>query len=108
MNSVNLIGNLVADAEMRFTTSGKAVANFSVAHNKKLKDEEKASFFDCVIWDKAAEALTKYLVKGKKVGLTGELNQRRWKTDAGENRSKVEIIVYNVDFLSKREESEIF
>jgi single-strand DNA-binding protein len=102
LNHVVLIGRLTRDAELKYTSGGQAVCKFSVAVNrrKKVGDqwEDEANFFDIVLWGKQGESLQSYLVKGKMVGVDGELRQDRWQQD-GQNRSKVEIIANYIQLL---------
>ena len=95
-NTIEVVGNLTADPELRFTTSGKAVASFSVAFNRKWKDKngddvEETSFFDAVAWDRLAENLVESVGKGDRVIITGRLQQRSWETTEGDKRYKIEI-----------------
>lgn len=114
MNNINivlLIGNLTADAELKYTTSGMAVARFSIAsnHNRKMPDGQyvdEVSFFEVNLFGKSAENLCQYLTKGKQIGLQGELRQDRWEQD-GQTRSKVFIVASNVELLGgKREDNQ--
>ncbi|PIE97718.1 MAG: single-stranded DNA-binding protein [Treponema sp.] len=102
VNHVVLIGRLTRDAELRYTSSGMPVCNFSIAVNRRKKVgenwEEEASFFDIVLWGRQGEALNQYLVKGKQVGIDGELRQNRWEQD-GVQRSRVEIVASNLQLL---------
>jgi len=102
LNHVVLIGRLTRDAEIKYTAGGQAVCKFSIAVNrrKKVGDqwEDEANFFDIVLWGKQGESLQSYLVKGKMVGIDGELRQDRWQQD-GQNRSKVEIIANYIQLL---------
>jgi len=102
LNHVVLIGRLTRDAEIKYTAGGQAVCKFSIAVNrrKKVGDqwEDEANFFDIVLWGKQGESLQSYLVKGKMVGIDGELRQDRWQQD-GQNRSKVEIIANYLQLL---------
>ena len=95
VNHVVLIGRLTRDAELKYTSGGQAVCKFSIAVNRRKKNgdqwEDEANFFDIVLWGKQGESLQSYLVKGKMIGVDGELRQDRWQQD-GQNRSKVEII----------------
>jgi single-strand DNA-binding protein len=79
------------------------VCKFSVAVNRRRKNgdqwEEEASYFDVVVWGRSGESLNQYLLKGKAVGIDGELRQDRWQQD-GQNRSKVEIVASNIQLLS--------
>jgi single-strand DNA-binding protein len=102
INRVILVGRLVRDSDLKYTNSGTAVCKFSVAVNRRKKDGdawvEEVSFFDVTLWGKIGESLNQFLVKGKQVGLEGELRQDRWEQD-GQNRSKVEIIANNIQLL---------
>ena len=102
LNHVSLIGRLTRDAELKYTATGQAVCKFSVAVNRRKKNgdqwEDEANFFDIVIWGRQGESLHPYLVKGKMVGIDGELRQDRWQQD-GQNRSKVEIIANYLQLL---------
>ncbi len=102
INSVVLIGRLTRDAELRYSNSGVAICKFSIANNYSRKQgdswTEETSFFDAVLIGRRAEALHKYLVKGKQVGIKGELRQDRWEQD-GQKRSRVEVYVDDVNLL---------
>lgn len=105
INHVVLIGRLTKDAELRYTSSGMAVANISLAINQRRKRDnqwvDEAHFFDAVVWGKQAEAISQYLVKGKQIALEGQLRQNRWEQD-GQKRSRVEISANNVQLLGSR------
>ena len=102
LNHVALIGRLTRDAELKYTAGGQAVCKFSIAVNRRKKSgdqwEDEANFFDIVLWGKQGESLQSYLVKGKMIGVDGELRQDRWQQD-GQNRSKVEIIANYIQLL---------
>jgi single-strand DNA-binding protein len=102
LNHVVLIGRLTRDAELKYTANGQAVCKFSLAVNRRRKNgdqwEDEANFFDIVLWGKQGESLNQYLVKGKMVGIDGELRQDRWEQD-GQKRSKVEIFANNLHLL---------
>lgn len=102
INHVVIVGRLTRDAELKYTNTGTAICKVSIAVNRRRKvDEqwvEEASFFDVTIWGKTGEAINQYLVKGKQVGIDGELRQSKWEQD-GQTRSKVEIIANNVQLL---------
>ena len=101
-NTVELIGNITRDPELRFTPSGAAVANFGLAVNRRWRNqqtnewEEQVSFFDVVCWRELAENVAESLTKGSRVIVTGRLDQRSWETDNGEKRSKVEVVADEV------------
>jgi len=102
INQVVLVGRLVRDAELKYTGNGTAVSKFSLAINRRIKkgDEwtDEVSYFDITLWGKQAESLSKYLVKGKQIGINGELRQSRWEQD-GQKRSKVEVNAQNIQLL---------
>ena len=101
-NTVELIGNITRDPELRFTPSGAAVASFGLAVNRRWRNQqtnewdEQVSFFDVVCWRELAENVAESLTKGSRVIVTGRLEQRSWDTDQGEKRSKVEVIADEV------------
>ena len=102
INHVVLVGRLTRDAELKYTAGGQAVCKFSVAVNRRRKNgeqwEDEVNYFDVVLWGRQGESLKQYLVKGKAVGVEGELRQDRWQQD-GQNRSKVEIVANNIQLL---------
>jgi single-strand DNA-binding protein len=101
-NNVVLLGRLTRDAELKFTNTGFPIANLSLAVNRRVKKaevwQEEASFFDAVLLGKRAESLAQYLKKGTQLVEQGELQQRRWEQE-GQKRSKVEIVVNDVQFV---------
>jgi single-strand DNA-binding protein len=103
INHVVLVGRLTRDAELKYTAGGQAVCKFSVAVNRRRKNGDQwvdeANFFDVVLWGRQGESLNQYLVKGKMVGVEGELRQDRWEQE-GQNRSKVEIVASNIQLIS--------
>lgn len=102
LNNVMLIGRLTRDAELKYTSGGFAISNFSIAVNRRRKNGEQwveeASFFEINLYGKSAESLKPYLLKGKQVAVHGELRQDRWEQD-GQPRSKVVIAASNVQLL---------
>jgi single-strand DNA-binding protein len=106
LNLVVLIGRLTRDAELKYTTGGTAVCKFSVAVNRRRKVndqwEDEANFFDVTLFGKQGETLNQYLLKGKQVGISGELRQERWEKD-GQTRSRVEIVANNIQLLGGKD-----
>ena len=98
-NSVTVVGNLTQDPELRFTPSGIAMAQISVAVNRRWLNrntnewEEEASFFNATCWREMAENVSESLQKGSRVIINGRLRQRSWETQDGERRSAVDITV---------------
>jgi single-strand DNA-binding protein len=107
-NRVILMGNLTRDPELRYTPNGSAVASFSIAVNRRYKvDNEKreeTSFFDIVFFGKPAEIIAEYMKKGRPLLVEGRLQQRRWETDDGQKRSKVEVVGENFQFMGGRDQ----
>lgn len=99
-NTVTIVGNLTRQPELRFTTTGKAVANLGVAVNRLIsrpgeERKEDTSFFDVTCWDSLANNVAD-LDSGTRVIVTGRLQQRSWETEDGEKRSRVEIVATDV------------
>ena len=92
-NSVIITGNVTRDAELRYTSTQKPVLGFTVACNRQGQDGQSAvDFFPIVLWGKSAEALEKYLTKGKSVLVKGRLQTRSYESKTGEKRNVTEII----------------
>lgn len=103
LNSVTLVGRITRTPELKYTPSGTAWLNISIAVNRRKKTgdtwDDEVSFFDATIWGKLAEALSSYLEKGKQIAVQGGLLQQRWEKD-GVKRSKVSINVRSLQMLS--------
>jgi single-strand DNA-binding protein len=108
INNVIIVGNLIKDPVIRQTTNGTPVANFTIASNRKFKDnfgqwKEDVCFIGIVAWYKLAESCAENLRKGSAVLVEGELQSRQWRTDDGHYRNVVEIKARRIQFLNKRE-----
>ena len=109
INRVNISGNLTRDPEMRRTASGMQVLSFGVAVNDRAKNpqtnewEDRPNFIDCTMFGTRAEAVSRYLSKGSKVAIEGKLRWSQWERD-GQKRSKLEVIVDEIEFMSRRED----
>lgn len=97
---ITVVGNLTADPELRFTPSGAAVANFTVASTPRQFDRQtnewkdgEALFMRCNVWRQAAENVAESLTRGARVVVTGRLKQRSFETREGEKRTVVELEV---------------
>ena len=97
---ITVVGNLTADPELRFTPSGAAVANFTVASTPRMFDRQsnewkdgEALFMRCNVWRQAAENVAESLTRGARVVVTGRLKQRSFETREGEKRTVVELEV---------------
>lgn len=110
INRVMISGNLTRDPELRSTAGGTSVLNFGVAVNDRRKNqqtgewEDYANFINCVMFGKRADALAQYLTKGLKVAIEGKLSYSQWESQQGEKRSKVEVLVDEIEFMSSRGE----
>ena len=101
MNKLTIIGNLTRDVELRTTQSGKSVANFTVAVNRRAKPGEKAEadFFRVSVWDKQAETCQKYLAKGRKVCVIGSVSVNTYNANDGSTRATLEVFAQDVEVL---------
>lgn len=100
-NSVTVVGNLASDPELRYTSSGTAMANISIAVNRRWRDknnewQEETSFFRGTLWREQAESAAESLHKGDRVIIAGSLEQRSWETPEGDKRSVVELRIDDI------------
>jgi single-strand DNA-binding protein len=104
LNKVMLVGRLGRDPETRYTSTGKAVANFSIATDEgKDKDgKKKTEWHKIVVWEKLAEICQKYLKKGSLVYLEGKLETRHWDDKEGQKRYSTEIIAGEMRMLDAK------
>jgi len=111
INRVNISGNLTRDPELRATPNGQQVLTFGVAVNDRRRDqrtgewEDVPNYVDCVVFGSRAEALSKYLSKGSKVAIEGKLRYSSWETKDGQHRSKLEVSVDEIEFMSSKQTS---
>lgn len=101
LNVVVLMGRLVADPQLRQTTTGKNVASFRVACDRGRRDangQNQADFFDVVAWDRSAEFVCRYFQKGSMIAIDGRLQSRNYQDKSGNNRTAIEILAHNVHF----------
>ena len=107
MNRVILIGNLTRDPELRTTNSGVSVCTFSIAVNRKNKNqagEKVTDFFNIVAWRQLGELCGKYLAQGRKICVVGELQNRSYDGKDGTKKYMTEVIADDVEFLTPRQE----
>lgn len=106
INRVNISGNLTRDPELRVTSGGTQVLSFGVAVNDRRRNpqtgewEDYPNFVDCTMFGTRAEAVRRYLSKGSKVAIEGKLRYSSWEKD-GERRSKIGVIVDEIEFMSR-------
>ena len=107
-NRVIQVGNLTRDIELRYTGSGMAVADVSIAVNDRVKKNdqwiEETSFFDWTLWGRTAEVANEYLAKGSSVLLEGKAKQDRWEKD-GNKRTKVKFVCDRLQLLGSKDSS---
>lgn len=101
LNKTIIIGRMCGDAELRHTQSGKSVANFSVAVNRKF-DREKADFFTVVAWNQSGEYISKYGSKGAVVAIDGRMESRQYEKD-GKKITVWELIADSVQLIGKND-----
>ena len=107
INRVTITGNLTRDPDLRSTSGGMPVLGFGVAVNDRRKNqqtgewEDYPNFIDCTMFGTRAEKITPYLSKGAKVAIEGKLRWSQWERD-GQKRSKLEVIIDEIEFLSQR------
>jgi single-strand DNA-binding protein len=102
ITSTTIAGNLTRDPEIRYARDGQATTSLSVAVNRRWQNrqtqewEESTSVFDIVCWRDLAENVALSLTKGARVVVTGRLEERRWETEDGETRTKVELVAEEI------------
>jgi single-strand DNA-binding protein len=105
-NRVILVGNLTRDPEMRYTPQGTSVCTFGIAVNRRYKQgeemKEETTFVNIVVFGKQADTCGQYLNKGRMVLVEGRLQERRWETEEGQQRSRYEVVAQTVRFFPKR------
>jgi single-strand DNA-binding protein len=107
VNKVILVGRLGRDPETRYTSSGQAVANFSLATDESFKDrngerQKRTEWHKIVIWGKQAEIAQQYLKKGSLIYLEGRIQSREWQDKEGQKRTSFEIVANNFRMLGGR------
>ncbi|MDQ5980536.1 MAG: single-strand DNA-binding protein [Verrucomicrobiota bacterium] len=105
LNKVMLIGNLTRDPELRVTPKGTAICTFSLAVNRKFKDEsggerEEVTYIDIEAWGKSGENISKYCTKGRPLFVEGRLRLDQWEDkNTKEKRSRMKVVLENFQFL---------
>lgn len=107
INRVNISGNLTRDPELRQTQGGTSILSFGVAVNDRRKNqqtgewEDVPNFVDCIVFGSRAESLGKFIQKGSKVAIEGKLRYSSWEAKDGSKRSKLEVVVDEIEFMSQ-------
>jgi single-strand DNA-binding protein len=102
MNVLNAIGNVSRDAEIRYTPNGDAIASFSFALNSGYGDKQITTWLNCSIWGKRAETLAPMILKGSKIGITGELTNRPYTAKDGTEKYSLDVRVNDVTLLGAK------
>jgi single-strand DNA-binding protein len=108
MNKIILIGRLTRDPELRYAQSGKAFCTFTLAVDRRFKQQNNqptADFIPCMAWDKLAEVIGNNLAKGRRVGVEGHLQTRTYDAKDGSKRSAFEVVVNELEFLDPKGQS---
>lgn len=104
MNKITLIGNLVKDPELNTTPNGITVCRISIAVDRKKTAERQTDFFNIQAWRGLGDICAKYLSKGKKIAVVGELQARTYTAKDGTTKMSLDVQAYEVEFLSPKEE----
>ena len=108
MNKVILMGRLVKDPELKQTPSGVSVARFSIAVNRRFKNdngEYDADFINCVAWRQTSEFITKYFQKGSMIAITGSIQVSTWDDKEGKRQYSTEVVVDEAYFTGSKGEA---
>jgi len=107
-NRVILVGNLVRDPEIRYVGSGAAVTKFTLAVNRRSKQQEETDFIDIVSWEKLAETCNTYLKKGMSCLVEGRLSIRSYEDKEGQKRKATEVVINTMQMLDRPPRREAF
>lgn len=103
MKELKVIGN-IGKIDMKYTPSGKAITEFSVAVNSKVQGEKVTEWFKCAAWEKAGEIIHQYAHTGSKIYVSGDPKIEAWTSKEGEARAQVVITVRDFEFLGDKKE----
>lgn len=107
MNKAILAGRMVRDPEIKNTTTGKAVANFTLAVDRRFKNQDgqkEADFINCQAWGKTAEVLGQYTQKGSRIGVVGRIQVRSYDGNDGVKHWVTEVVVEELEFLESKKD----
>ena len=104
MNKAILLGRLTKDPEIKYMQSGKAVASFTLAvdRRKSASGEKQADFIACVAWEKLAETIGNYCGKGQQIAVEGRIQSRSYDAQDGSKRYVTEVVVQSMEFCGKK------
>lgn len=102
MNLVIISGRLANDPDVRYTKSGKAVANITLAVDRGFGENKQTSWIPCTAWEKTAETIGNTLAKGRKIAIEGEWTQRSWETTDGQKRRVDECLIHRFEYCDSK------
>lgn len=103
LNHVILMGRLTADPEIKTTSGGKSVTNFTLAVDK-FRREDGADFINCVAWEQTASFISRYFTKGSMIAVGGSIQTRKYTDKDGNNRTAFEVVVREASFCGGKNE----
>lgn len=109
MNKAILTGRLTKDPEHRTTPNGVSVTTFTVAVNRRYKDEDgnyQADFINCIAWRSTADFISKYFQKGSGIGIVGSIQSRSYEDKNGNRRYITEVVAEEVEFVGSKKQAE--
>ena len=106
LNVVAIMGRLVADPQLRQTTTGKNVASFRIACDRGRRDANGQNQADVVAWERSAEFVCRYFQKGSLIAVDGRLQNRQYQDKNGNNRQAVEIVAQNISFTGSKSQNQ--
>ena len=108
LNSIVLMGRLVADPELRTTTTGRSVCSFRIAVDRsfvRAGEQRQADFIPVVVWEKTAEFVSRYFSKGSMIAVQGQLQSRQYEDNTGAKRTAYEVVAREVSFCGSKAEA---
>lgn len=108
LNSIILMGRLVADPELRTTTTGRSVCSFRIAVDRsfvRAGEQRQADFIPVVVWEKTAEFVSRYFSKGSMIAVQGQLQSRQYEDNTGAKRTAYEVVAREVSFCGSKAET---
>ena len=106
MNKVFLIGNLTCDPELTETASGISVCRFGIAVNRRKDSEQVSDFYNVTAWRGLGETVAKYARKGNKIAVCGNIELRKYEDREGIERTAIDIIAQDIEFLTPKADGE--
>lgn len=105
MNSINIIGNICNDLEVKTTQSGKSVLSFNIAVKRPFT-KDVTDFIPCIVWNQGADYLNNYGRKGSRVAVSGKLTTRKYQDKNGNNRTAFEVVADTVELMDGKSDAQ--